>query len=423
MRIGGVVVAPGINLIGHMSTNLGLGVAARNTARLLQDSGVEFCTIDVPTSAFAANQIRDWERSYWSGAGPAPFSVNLFHINPPELKAELQLKPSWLQTEGRSNVCVPFWELPHLPEDWLAYVSTLDLVLAPSRFVLDTIRRSAPDANVTHFPQTVYLPENVKADRARWGLAEDAIVFVSSFDINSDPARKNPWGAIEAFARAGSALPARARLIVKVNNPSTRMGRDYAEQLRRATASDSRISILEESLTYAEVLSLYASADVFVSLHRSEGLGLGLLESMMLGTPVIATAYSGNMDFTTRDNACLVDFELVPVSSTDSRSGYHGSRIGEGNTWAEPRIDQASGFMVRLAEDPAELARLSTEARLSALATQSSAERTQMPGKLIGLSQKDSVGASALPSFSRAEVMWRRARRTARQTLKAVGLG
>jgi glycosyltransferase involved in cell wall biosynthesis len=422
MRIGGLVVAPGINLIGHLSTNLGLGVAARNTAQLLAESDVEFCAVDVHTAAFAANQSRDWESYYWGGAGAAPFSVNLFHLNPPEIRAEMRLAPSWVETEGRLNACVPFWELSRIPDDWLEYIAAMDVVLAPTRFVADVVKRSAPSAQVMHFPQTVYLPQRARADRSRWGFADDSIVFVSSFDINSDPARKNPWGAIDAFVGAGDSLPASARLVVKVNNPSTKMAGTYAEQLRRAVAVDSRISLMEDSLSYADVLSLYASADVFISLHRSEGLGLGLLESMMLGTPVIATGYSGNMDFTTAENSRLVGYDLVPASTDDPRSSYAARRIGEGQMWAEPKLEQASQFMVQLAENPAELADLGEAAQQAALSTQRDPERIRLPAKLVEMSQGGLSDGAPFPEYGAGEVVMRRVRRGLGRAMKSAGL-
>ena len=416
------MTTPGINLIGHMSTNLGLGVAARNTAQLLSESPVAFCAVDVQTAAFPANRAREWESSYWDGRGAAPYSVNLFHINPPEIRAELRLRPPWIETQGRLNASVPFWELSRLPDDWIEYIEAMDIVLAPTRFVGEVVKQSVANATIMHFPQTVYLPLGVKANRVRWGLSEDSVVFVSSFDINSDPARKNPWGTIEAFVGAGKDLPANARLIVKVNNPSTRMGRTHAEQLKRAAAVDGRISLMEESLSYADVLSLYASADVFVSLHRSEGLGLGLLESMMLGTPVIATGYSGNMDFTTQENSRLVDYEMVSASTDDPRSSYTARRMGADQMWAEPRVEQASQFVVELAEKPEELARLSQAARASALATQIDPARTALPATLVDLSQRDLSGSTPFPQFGIGEVAWRRAQRMAGRAMKATGL-
>jgi glycosyltransferase involved in cell wall biosynthesis len=93
-------------------------------------------------------------------------------------------------------------------------------------------------------------------------------------------------------------------------------------------------------------MALFACCDSFVSLHRSEGFGRGLAEAMLLGKPVIATGYSGNMDFTTADTACLVDYRLIPV-------GPHEYPHAEGQQWADPDLDQAARYMRRLVEEPA----------------------------------------------------------------------
>jgi hypothetical protein len=71
--------------------------------------------------------------------------------------------------------------------------------------------------------------------------------------------------------------------------------------------------VLDRVLSNADVFGLQRVCDAYVSLHRSEGLGLGMAECMAQGKPVIATAYSGNLEFMTESNSCLVDYALVPV--------------------------------------------------------------------------------------------------------------
>jgi hypothetical protein len=108
--------------------------------------------------------------------------------------------------------------------------------------------------------------------------------------------------------------------------------------------------VLAETLSYADVLKLYASCDVYVSLHRAEGLGLGLMEAMALGKPVIATAWSGNMTFMNYTNSCPVNYHLIPVDA--STPVYRKGRLGMETIWADPDIDEAAAWMHRLADDP-----------------------------------------------------------------------
>ncbi len=65
------------------------------------------------------------------------------------------------------------------------------------------------------------------------------------------------------------------------------------------------------------MVALLACADAYVSLHRSEGFGLGMAESMYLGKPVIGTAYSGNVDFMTQENSYLVDYRIKRITMRD----------------------------------------------------------------------------------------------------------
>jgi glycosyltransferase involved in cell wall biosynthesis len=168
------------------------------------------------------------------------------------------------------------------------------------------------------------------------------------FDVLSDSARKNPWGAVEAFS---AAFPGRddVRLVVKVNNARAPQSDDGdIVRLEALAASDSRVVLVEESLSREDLWSLYASCDVLVSLHRAEGLGLGPLEAMAVGAAVVATGYSGVTDFMTAENSVPVPFTLVPVTGTSINS-YAGE--GAGQKWAEPDLVAATAALRRLADD------------------------------------------------------------------------
>jgi glycosyltransferase involved in cell wall biosynthesis len=356
----------GVNLIGHITGNLGLGVAARNTLRALTESGRPVEVIDIDPGAGRGGH--DQEYAHLVASQPtAPWRVNLFHLNPTEVGALVRARPTWLDVTGRVNACVPFWELPRLPVTggWVEMMEALDVVLAPTRFVADAVRASAPRATVWHFPQAVYLPDGVAADRERFGLPKHATLFYMSLDITSDTRRKNPEGALDAFARAFDGRDD-ARLVVKLNNRGTTgWGDAAARAIEDRIRHDERIIVIDEALPYTDVLALSASCDVYVSLHRSEGLGLNLLEAMSLGKPVISTAWSGTMDFTGEEDSCLVGYDLVPVVA--SHPAYRPDAIGPGQVWAEPRVDEAAHWMRRLADDAELRARIGSRA-LAAMA-------------------------------------------------------
>jgi hypothetical protein len=105
------------------------------------------------------------------------------------------------------------------------------------------------------------------------------------------------------------------------------------------------VHLLERQLGAEERDSLMNAADCYVSLHRAEGFGYTLAEAMWLGKPVIATGYSGNVDFMTPENSFLVDHRLVPIGPGNDPYPPDG-------VWAQPDVDHAARLMRQVFDDP-----------------------------------------------------------------------
>ena len=125
----------------------------------------------------------------------------------------------------------------------------------------------------------------------------------------------------------------------------------------------------------------------YVSLHRGEGLGLVMAEAMAIGKAGIGTAYSGNLDFMTNVNSCLVGHELTTITQADDRYEkkdmlYH---YGEGSVWAEPDIDQAALWMRLLAEDEDLRTRVGVQAALDIRGNFSEAEVARVAFNRLGV--------------------------------------
>ncbi|MEO7425506.1 MAG: glycosyltransferase [Fibrobacteria bacterium] len=340
-------MAIGFNLIGFATANFGLGVALRNTAALLERMGMPFSVLDIDPGGNRTGH--DFSaRSHFVQAGAAlPHPINLFHMNPPGLEGLFRDLPGLVETRSRYNACVAYWELPRLPRSWKPVLDGMDLVLAPSRFIAAAIADAGVTAPCRYYRQTLDLPR-AAPDRARWGFAEGRTVFLFSFDISSGMQRKNPLAVLDAFQRA---FPdGRALLVVKINNPDMNEdARKVVDRFKAVAAQAGNVHIVDQSLPYAEVASLFASIDVYVSLHRGEGLGLGMMECMALGKPVIATAWSGNVDFMDSDNSCPVPFTLVPL---DPGTQYFAISGDVAQVWAEPSVAAAAQWMIRLDASP-----------------------------------------------------------------------
>ena len=420
----------GVNLAGHLTAPQGLGVAARNTARLLDQRGTPWVGIDVPPPAASAERVDTLTSRLWTQEERAPHDVNLLHVNPPEVLELLWAEPRWLDTSTRVTACVPFWEFPRVPETWLDGLACMDMVLAPSRFVQTAIARALPELPVEHFAQAVWLPEHVHADRARFGLPADACVFVTSFDTRSDFARKNPLGALDAFTRAFGGMRENVELVLRIQNArGTAAETGSAEAVLRArAAADARVRVSDGALAYVDVLSLVASCDVYLSLHRAEGFGLAPLEAMALGRPAVATAWSGNLDYMSAEDSLLVPAREVPVTGTGIRA-YRADRMGAGQTWGEPDLDVAAQHLRALALDPALRAALGARAAEAALRQREASHAGTALERLRELAERRAHGEppSSLTTGARARVhgqKWaRRARRTLIDLVRAAGGG
>jgi glycosyltransferase involved in cell wall biosynthesis len=342
----------GFNVIGHVSGNLGLGVSARNVIQMLLDNHFPVAVFDVDPGLGRGRHDLRFESVTVSTLDALPYAINLLIFPPPSLVSFVPDNRSFFTNPDRLNAAFIWWELPVIPSSWRPMLEFFDVLVAPSAFIRQTLDIGLSQTMTVAARQPLYLPRQVSENRYRFGLEVADTVYVTSFEPASVAMRKNVLAVVAAFER-GLANFLETRLIVKLNNAASAPARDpVIHALREAGARDSRIRIITQPLDYHEVLCLYASSDVFVSLHRSEGLGLGPMEAMALGKTCIATAWSGNMDYMDHTNAALIPYKLVPVIG--ATGAYSAAALaGTGAKWAEPDVDEAAAWMKRLAENRA----------------------------------------------------------------------
>lgn len=332
----------GVNVFGYLDTESGVGEVARCFVRMLEREGVPVAPVNIPQS-----WLRREDHSIETTATSTPYPVNLFFVNADQLPAILATRRALL--EGRRNVGYWFWELEDFPETFAPALNLVDEVWVASTFCQRSIseRASVP---VVCIPPAIDTSSWPAADRAKLGLSNDDIVFLHVFDAASVLPRKNPEAAIAAFKRAFPE-PGRELLLLKTINAS----RDTIRELE-SMAGRSRVTIMNGYAARSDILTLHASSDVCVSLHRSEGLGLTLIESMAYGHPVIATAYGGCADFLRPDAAALVPYRRITVGP--DAPPYPADAI-----WADPCVESAAAQMRRLATDRAAAASLGARGR------------------------------------------------------------
>ena len=205
----------------------------------------------------------------------------------------------------------------------------VDEVWVATDFIRAAVQR-ATTKPVTKIPTPVVPRVERAYRRADFGLPDDRFLFLFSFDFNAYSVRKNPEAVLAAFRRAFPPGRNDVGLVVKSINGRNRP--DDLARIEALIAGDQRITLIDRRFTRDEVFGLQQVVDSYVSLHRAEGLGLGLAESMYFGKPMIGTRYSGNLEFMNAQNSCLVDFDLIPVPPGNYPIDFK-ARSGRTPTW------------------------------------------------------------------------------------------
>ncbi len=327
----------GINVLGFFEQAGGVGEVARRSVRALAEAEIPFgwTALEGAGNSSAVEEALPRPQS-------GSLTVNMWHVNADILPAVMAQHKAMAES-GAMSVAYWAWELPEFPGDWQNRAQLLDEIWVGSRFVQQAVER--------HISRPVHVMgapiEILKADptiRKRLGLPEDQFLFLFIFDMASYIERKNPWAVTQAYERAFGANSSDTILVMKILN-----GHKYPQARQKLDKELARVGgrLLEDVLPRADLHSLLASCDAYVSLHRSEGFGVTMAEAMAYGKPVIATNYSGNTDYMNTANSYLVPYRLValPRDVGPYRAGSH---------WAEPDVAAAAQAMRDVANNPAE---------------------------------------------------------------------
>lgn len=327
--------AAGINLIGNIRAQTGLGQSTRLVADILEASGENYTIRDffVPPGPRMDDHTHDDRISR-----DILYDINIFHINASEFTvAYINMgKQVW---DHRYNIAYWLWELEEFPEEWLGCIDLVDEIWTPADFITNTLKKYTNKPVMT-LPYCVEAPVSEEFDRKFFSLPEDIFLFLMMFDSGSIMERKNPDSVFAAYKEAFGLDNDKVGIVVKINEYSDK----DISYIHKALEGYKNVFILSETLSKVQVNSLIKDVDVFVSLHRAEGFGLVLAEAMITGTPTIATNWSANTEFACEEAACMVDYRMIEIEKDipPYKKGYH---------WADADIAQAAGYMKRLYED------------------------------------------------------------------------
>lgn len=313
-----------INIVGAVQDIMGYGEFARNFAVALHDIGENIRVTPVSferekTDHGRAGQVCKElaQKTFKPTVNIVNFIPRLFH---------------GYRVPGCFNIGFTMFETTKIPDSWVAQCNTMDAILVPSDWNKEVFLNSGVKVPIGVAPPGITVPELPKKSQ------NEKFRFYSVFQWTP---RKHPLGLLKAYWAEFSGNTD-VELILKTYRKAP-IRTEQALILQEIAALKKefklphypKIQIIGEMLTKEQMADLHSSGDCFVLPHRAEGIGLPHMEAMSYGNPVIATGYSGNMEFMNNENSFLLDYTLTPVSNMEwfQPNLYHGDMM-----WAEPDL-------------------------------------------------------------------------------------
>ena len=271
----------------------------------------------------------------------ATHSVNLIHVNADQSKIAKEHLGDAI-TSNRYNIGYWYWEMSEFPAAFDFAFEQVDEVWVSSEYNYAAIS-SRTTKPVTLIPPNIALKSTSLMSRDELGFNDDDFIFFHMSDVLSMHQRKNPLGVVKAFNQAFADFPEqKVKLIIKISNLDKQP--QLEKEILSIIDSEPRIELISGYMDRDTLNNYLMNIDSYVSLHRAEGFGLPIAEAMSLGKVVIATMWSGNVDFMNEHNSLPVSYELVKLK--EQIGPYEKDQL-----WAEPNLSDASDKMFCLAND------------------------------------------------------------------------
>ena len=347
-----------IDVLGFTSAVSGLSSAALQVAEALRlaDADIRQVAVEHPDPRMR-NVDGHAVTLFGSNPNHRPAATTIACFNPDLVEAMGPMSRNQLLGSGY-RIGYWWWEVDLMPPEQLDAFTRVDEVWAGSTFVADALR-GLGDTPVHRVPLPLRQPSPGALDPEVFDLAPHEHLFSFVFDNSSTMARKNPVGLIEAYCEAFT--PADGCVLVVKSMNAQRHSAD-AELLRYLAGLRPDVHLIEQRIEARQVDSLIARSTAFISLHRSEGLGLSIADACQMGVPVIASAYGGCMDFLTADTSLLVPTTLVPVGA--GSAPYPPEAM-----WADPDLEVAVGHLRHAANNPTTVQAMAKAAQTRVRAT------------------------------------------------------
>lgn len=334
----------GINFFGPIYTEDGIGEASRLTLKAFQNAGINVA-INPISRPVAREKHIETNQNF-----KTPYKINYFHFSARWVEYYLELIGKE-KLNNKYNICYWVTEMKDYPDEWAKHHHYFNEIWTASSFCFDSISMKV-FCPVILIPHPIIKHEINKIKLINY-IDNSKFNFLVMANMYSDIERKNVLQTLDVFQKA---FPSKedVSLVIKISNGH--IDPEYMKKIKKFTVNDKRMILIDDFLTREEIVNLFQSVNAYVSLHRAEGFGLTLGEAMCYEVPVIATAYSGNMDFCNCFNSYLVDYELVKV-------GKDHLRYKSNDIWAQPKYESAIEMFKKVYNEPQDVLKKTKRAK------------------------------------------------------------
>jgi len=338
----------GVNLIGYLAAELGVGEAARTMAKSMNAASIAYSIVDVGYQS----PNRQNDKSAWLQATKEHFDIDMLYVNADQVPNSREYLRQIQHKHTSIKIGFWHWEQTKLPERLLSSFEGLDEIWVPSAFVQEAVSSISP-IPVFKVPHAVAFDIQQHLNRSAFNIPHDRFAVLVMYDFHSYRFRKNPEAAIEAFNLATKQNKSMTLVIKTIN--AHHYAEDYNE-LKNKVSHLPSVIFIDEVYSNDKIRALQKVCDCLISLHRAEGFGFAPAEMMFLGKPVIATGWSGNMEFMTPMNSFPINYTLKKL---ERNVGVYES----GLEWAEADVEHASYCLTQVINDKNLYERISKLAR------------------------------------------------------------
>ncbi|WP_395059841.1 glycosyltransferase [Flavobacterium sp.] len=328
----------GVNVFGYINGEFGLGEAVRLLIKAMQsvDIPVALINFDIKTNH------RHEDKTFENFSTEAPHPINLVLLGPGEASLPLTYFENSELFKNKYNIFYLNWESEFFPQEYVDNISFFDEIWVPAKYCQKVISNVTKiPVSVIHYPIEIVVPDTIDKEAENF-YDKSSFNFLFIFDYNSTLERKNPLNLIKAFKKAFDKQDKSVSLTIKTSR-ATRFAKEKSKLLEEIDGFEN-IKIVEKIFEKDTLHNIIKGCDSYVSLHRSEGFGLTMAEAMFFSKPVIATGYSGNLEFMNNENSFLVNYKTCTVDS--KIINYDKNTI-----WSDPDFEHMAELMTSVKEN------------------------------------------------------------------------